>query len=121
MARRRSSGYSYTGAIDLGVLVVDFAVPAELAVGSLGMDGGFDQMVQTAQSSALELTFNWAAAAGGGTLEVYTSDVTITSLTGQPYSFRLRGPAPRPGAAELPELIAWQEATASCRFSARQV
>ena len=91
MARRRSSGYSYTAAIDLGVLVIDFAVPAELALGSLGADGGFDQMVQTAQSSALELTFNWAAAAGGGVLEVYTSDVTITSLTGQPYSFAFAG------------------------------
>lgn len=91
MARRRSSGYSYTAAVDLGVLVVDFAAPAELAIGSLGMDGGFDQMIQTAQSSALELTFNWAAAAGGGTLEVYTSDVTITSLTGQPYSFAFAG------------------------------
>lgn len=91
MARRRSSGYTYLAAIDLGVLVIDFATPAELALGSLGMDGGFDQMIQTAQSSALELTFNWAGAAGGGTLEVYTSDVTITSLTGQPYSFAFAG------------------------------
>jgi len=91
MARRRSSGYTYVAAADLGVIVIDFAVPAELALGSLGMDAGFDQMIQTAQSSALELTFNWAAAAGGGTLEVYTSDVTITSLTGQPYSFAFAG------------------------------
>lgn len=91
MARRRSSGYSYTAAVDLGVLVIDFAAPTELSIGSFGADGGFDQMVQTAQSSALELTFNWAAAAGGGTLEVYTSDVTITSLTGQPYSFAFAG------------------------------
>jgi hypothetical protein len=91
MARRRSSGYGIIGALDLGLLVIDFAAPAELAVGSLGQDGGFDQMIQTAQSSALELTFNWAAAAGAGVLEVYTSDVTITSLTGQPYSFAFAG------------------------------
>lgn len=87
MARRRPSGIS----LDTGVLVIDFAVPAELAVGSLGMDGGFDNMLQTAQSSALELTFNFAAGAGSGVLEVYTSDVTITSLTGQPYSFAFAG------------------------------
>jgi hypothetical protein len=91
MARRRSSGFSYTAAVDLGVLVIDFAVPAELALGSLGADAGFDQMVQSAQSSALELTFNWVAGVGGGTLEIYTSDVTITSLTGQPYSFAFAG------------------------------
>lgn len=87
MMRRRPGDYT----IDTGVLVVDFAAPTELAVGSLGVDGGFDNMIQTAQSSALELTFNWAAAAGGGTLEVYTSDVTITSLSGQPYSFAFAG------------------------------
>lgn len=91
MARRRSSGYAYVGAADLGVLVIDFAVPTEFALGALGADGGFDQMVQTAQSSALELTFNWQAGIGGGVLEVYTSDVTITSLTGQPYSFAFAG------------------------------
>lgn len=87
MMRRRPSGF----AIDTGVLVIDFAVPAEMAVGSLGADGGFDQMLQTAQTSALELTFNFVAGMGGGILEVYTSDVTITSLTGQPYSFAFAG------------------------------
>lgn len=87
MARRRSGSI----ALDTGVLVVDFASPTELAVASLGQDAGFDQMVQTAQSSALEFTFNWAAAAGGGTLECYTQDITITSLTGQPYSFAFAG------------------------------
>lgn len=91
MARRRSSGYSYTAAVDLGVLVIDFAAPQEFSLGALGSDAGFDQMIQTAQSSALELTFNWVAGVGGGVLEVYTSDVTITSLTGQPYSFAFAG------------------------------
>lgn len=87
MARRRDLALTF----DTGVLVVDFAAPAELSVGSLGADGGFDNMIQTAQTSALELTFNWAAAAGAGVLEVYTQDVTITSLTGQPYSFAYAG------------------------------
>lgn len=87
MARRRSGSIT----LDAGVLVVDFATPAELAVGSLGQDGGFDQFIQTAQSSALELTFNWAAAVGGGTLEVYTTDITMTRLDGQPYSFAYAG------------------------------
>lgn len=91
MARRRSSGYSYTSTLDVGVLVIDFAAPQEFSLGALGADAGFDQMIQTAQSSALELTFNWQAGVGGGTLEVYTSDVTITSLTGQPYSFAFAG------------------------------
>jgi hypothetical protein len=87
MARRRSGSIT----LDTGVLVVDFAAPTELAVAALGQDAGFDQMVQTAQSSALEFTFNWAAAAGAGTLECYTQDITITSLTGQPYSFAFAG------------------------------
>jgi hypothetical protein len=87
MARRRDLALT----LDTGVLVIDFAAPTEMAVGALGMDGGFDQMIQTAQTSALELTFNWAAAVGAGVLEVYTSDVTITSLTGQPYSFAFAG------------------------------
>ncbi len=91
MARRRSGAYGYTGAADLGVLVIDFAAPQEFSLGALGADAGFDQMIQTAQSSALELTFNWVAGVGGGNLEVYTSDVTITSLTGQPYSFAFAG------------------------------
>jgi hypothetical protein len=87
MARRRSGSIT----LDTGVLVVDFAAPTELAVAALGQDAGFDQMIQTAQSSALEFTFSWAAAAGAGTLEVYTQDITITSLTGQPYSFAFAG------------------------------
>lgn len=87
MARRRSGSI----ALDAGVLVIDFAAPAELAVGSLGLDAGFDQFIQTAQSSALELTFNWAAGVGGGNLEVYTTDITMTRLDGQPYSFAYAG------------------------------
>ena len=87
MARRRSGSIT----LDTGVLVIDFAAPAELALGSLGEDAGFDQMIQTAQSTALELTFNWSATVGGGNLEVYTQDVTITSLAGQPYSFAYAG------------------------------
>jgi hypothetical protein len=87
MGRRRSGSIT----MDTGVLVVDFASPAELALGSLGGDGGFDQFIQTAQSSALELTFNWAAAVGGGNLEVYTQDITMTRLDGQPYSFAYAG------------------------------
>lgn len=87
MARRRSGSITY----DAGVLVVDFASPAELALGSLGQDGGFDQFIQTAQSSALELTFNWAAGVGSGNLEVYTQDITMTRLDGQPYSFAYAG------------------------------
>jgi hypothetical protein len=87
MARRRDGVI----VLDTGVLVVDFATPAEMAVGSLGMNGGFDSMIQTAQSSALELSFNFAAGMSAGVIEVYTSDVTITSLTGQPYSFAFAG------------------------------
>jgi hypothetical protein len=87
MARRRSGSIT----LDTGVLVVDFASPSELAIGTLGSDAGFDQFIQTAQSSALELTFNWAAGVGGGNLEVYTTDITMTRLDGQPYSFAYAG------------------------------
>jgi hypothetical protein len=87
MARRRSGSISF----DTGVLVIDFAAPAEMAVGSFGENAGFDNMLQTAQSSALEITVNLVAGAGNGSVEVYTQDITITSLTGQPYSFAYAG------------------------------
>lgn len=93
MMRRRPSSFAY----DTGVLVIDLDSPTEFDLQTDAFDAGMDSMLQTAQSSSIELTFNWqtnAAGAGhpaGGTLECYTLDVTATTVTGQPYSFAYAG------------------------------
>lgn len=94
--RRRTSANA-GAAIDVGVLVLPFDEPTQFGLQTDAFDAGMDSMLQTAQSTSLELTFNWdttAAGAGhpaGGTLEVYTLDVTATTVTGQPYSFAYAG------------------------------
>ena len=83
--------------VDTGVLVIPFDEPTALRLQTDAFDAGMDAMLQTAQSTALELTFSWsthASGAGypaGGTLECYTLDVTATTVTGQPYSFAYAG------------------------------
>ena len=87
MMRRRSSGFSY----DTGLLVIDFDTPHESGLQTDAFDANMDQALQTAQSSSIEITCNYASGAGSGTLEVYTLDVTATTVTGQPYSFAYAG------------------------------
>ena len=87
MMRKRPSGYTY----DTGLLVVDLDDPTEIDIQTDAFDASMDSMLQTAQSSSIELTVNWQAGAGSGTLECYTLDVTATTVTGQPYSFAYAG------------------------------
>lgn len=93
LMRRRPSGLAY----DTGVLVYDRANSAGLAVANLGLDAGLDRLLQTAQTTDLELSFN--ATATLSSIDVYTSDISITNMvTGEKYSFAYGGqlllPAP---------------------------
>ena len=61
-------------------------------VQKIGLDGGIDDLQQTAQTTALELTFNAGATLGAGSVDVYTSDITVTNMiTGEKYAFAYGG------------------------------
>lgn len=87
MMRKRPSGFSY----DTGLLVIDLDDPAELDLQTDAFDASMDSMLQTAQSSSIELAANFQSGAGSGTVNCYTLDVTATTVTGQPYSFAYAG------------------------------
>jgi len=87
LMRRRASSFAY----NTGVLVFDRRSPANIALTQLGTDGGLDTMLQTAQTTSLELTCNFQGSQAS-TIDVYTSDVTITNMvTGEKYSFAYGG------------------------------
>lgn len=95
MMRKRAGGLSY----DTGVILFDRRSPANMAMTQLGLDGGLDSMLQTAQTTDLELAFNAGSTLNGGSIDVYTSDITVTNMvTGEKYSFAYGGqlllPAP---------------------------
>lgn len=88
MMRTRAAGLSY----DSGVLVVD-RTPQGVgaALTAVGLDGGLDNMLQTAQTTALELTANFASSQATS-IDIYTSDITVTNMvTGEKYSFAYGG------------------------------
>lgn len=86
--RKRAGGISY----DTGILLFDRRSPAQIALTQLGTDGGLDSMLQTAQTTDLELTFNAGSSLSGGTIDVYTLDTTVTNMvTGEKYSFAYGG------------------------------
>lgn len=87
MMRQRSSGETYTTTDGTGVLVIDYATPHRLAMLTDAFSGGLDEMMQTAQSSDLQIDANYQSGVGSGTLEIYVDDITATGLNGQPYSF----------------------------------
>lgn len=89
MMRKRSGTLSY----DTGVLVYDRGAPNRiLPFIETGLDGGLDGLQQTAQNTALELVFNAGATLAAGSVDVYTSDITVTNMiTGEKYAFAYGG------------------------------
>ncbi|HZL18519.1 MAG TPA: hypothetical protein VFG23_12320, partial [Polyangia bacterium] len=78
--------------VDTGVLtIIDRRAPAGQSLATLGTDGGLDKLLQTAQTTALSISANWNTS-NVSTVDVYTSDITVTNLvTGEKYSFAYGG------------------------------
>lgn len=89
MMRKQSRGEVY----DTGVLVYSRGAPDRiLPFIETGLDGGLDSLQQTAQTTALELTINAGATLAAGSIDVYTSDITVTNMiTGEKYAFAYGG------------------------------
>ena len=87
MMRCRDGAYTYSGTDGTGVLLLEYATPNRVAHLTDAFSGGMDEMLQTAQSSSLQVSANFQAGVGSGTLEVYVDDITATTIGGQPYSF----------------------------------
>lgn len=92
MMRRQARGEIY----DSGVLVYSRGAPQGLTPYiEAGIDGGLDDLLQTAQNTSLDLTVNLAAAPAASTIssiDIYTSDITVTNMvTGEKYAFAYGG------------------------------
>ncbi|MGH9542966.1 MAG: hypothetical protein ACRD2H_13925 [Terriglobales bacterium] len=87
--RKQTRGFVY----DTGVLVYDRGDPNNiLPYVETGLDGGLDSLQQTAQTTALEITFNAGSTLAAGSVDVYTSDITVTNMvTGEKYAFAYGG------------------------------
>jgi len=89
MYRKQARGFVY----DTGILVYDRGDPNNiLPFIETGLDGGLDSLQQTAQTTALEITFNAGSTLAAGSVDVYTSDITVTNMvTGEKYAFAYGG------------------------------
>lgn len=89
MVRQQQRGFVY----DTGVLVYNRGNPTNIfPMVEIGNDGGLDGLQQTAQTTALELVINAGATLAAGSIDVYTSDITVTNMiTGEKYAFAYGG------------------------------